>query len=233
MAKPHTVAEGESLIPIRKRYKFRHHKTIWNAPENAALRVLREHVNAIRTDDVLMIPDPEERSEEAATTARHEFVVVERSRGVWNLRWTPTEGYCGDEVVLTGDTNLTAPSVRFLTKAPGDPFPVPVVNATIEEKVMQPYVWNIHDVWMKLPFKDDSGRVDLETTTDKDTIPCNPTGLTVLSMGDAGTGKFDERKDVANGFQTHGKFDFTVKNFRCDLRLAMDILKGGGATGST
>ncbi len=73
----HTVAEGECLSSIAHRYGF-FWKTLWDHPENAALREGGREPNILFPGDVVLIPDKREAHRDCATGARHTF----RVRGV-------------------------------------------------------------------------------------------------------------------------------------------------------
>src|SRR5689334_1917583 len=77
MPRSHRVADGECLSSIAYQYGF-FPGTIWDAPENAALRRQRANPNVLRAGDVVTIPDPRVASSECATDERHVF----RRKGV-------------------------------------------------------------------------------------------------------------------------------------------------------
>ncbi|MCA9705159.1 MAG: peptidoglycan-binding protein [Myxococcales bacterium] len=49
-------------------------ETIWDAPDNEALRQDRPHGNALAPGDVVVVPDPSERIHEAAVDRKHRYV---------------------------------------------------------------------------------------------------------------------------------------------------------------
>jgi N-acetylmuramoyl-L-alanine amidase len=73
----HTVAQGESVISLSERYGF-FAETLWNHPENAALKGSRKDMNTLLPGDVVFIPDLRPKEVPAATAKRHPF----RRRGV-------------------------------------------------------------------------------------------------------------------------------------------------------
>ena len=73
----HVVQDCESLIQIAERYGFLPH-TIWQDPANAELRSRRSDMNVLKAGDVVVIPDPRQRSLFAHTGSRY----VVRLRGI-------------------------------------------------------------------------------------------------------------------------------------------------------
>ena len=70
----YTVKQGDHLSSIAKAYGFTDYETIWNDPNNAELKQLREDPNVLFPGDVVYIPDRELRVEAKATEVRHKFV---------------------------------------------------------------------------------------------------------------------------------------------------------------
>ena len=70
----YTVKQGDHLSSIAKAYGFSDYETIWNDPNNAELKQLREDPNVLFPGDVVYIPDRELRVEARATEVRHKFV---------------------------------------------------------------------------------------------------------------------------------------------------------------
>lgn len=153
MPTKHVVREGESLIPIARRYGFRNVRTIFDAPENEALKALRRTVNALRTGDVLMIPDKMEGDVAVPAGDRYTFHAGQ-SRGVWNLRWWPDEGYCGDPTFLTGNTDLRRSKVELQPSDEGNHSPLHALELAIEDGSLMALEWSIHDVWLVPPGPD-------------------------------------------------------------------------------
>lgn len=72
MPRTHIVAEGEHMAGIAAKYGFGSYRTVWDHPDNAALKATRSpHVLA--PGDVVVIPDFEPRMAEGATERRHRF----------------------------------------------------------------------------------------------------------------------------------------------------------------
>lgn len=68
----YTVRQGETTARIAYERGF-FWETIWNHPNNAALRERREHANILYPEDVVFIPDKEEKQESGSTEQRHLF----------------------------------------------------------------------------------------------------------------------------------------------------------------
>jgi putative peptidoglycan binding protein/LysM domain-containing protein len=73
MANYHTVAQGEHLSSIAKKYGFSTYKTIWDHGQNADLKSKRQNPNVIFPGDRLFIPDKIEKIEARGTEAKHRF----------------------------------------------------------------------------------------------------------------------------------------------------------------
>jgi hypothetical protein len=74
MSKTHTVRQGEHLTGIARANGFNDFHTIWDHPENAALRAKRDpHV--LFPGDKLFIPDLTEKSVSRQTDSVHRFLV--------------------------------------------------------------------------------------------------------------------------------------------------------------
>jgi N-acetylmuramoyl-L-alanine amidase len=75
LASEHTVVQGEHLSRIAKQYGFSDFHTIWDHPENAALKQKRQNPNVLHPGDRLHIPDREVREESRSTDQKHRFKV--------------------------------------------------------------------------------------------------------------------------------------------------------------
>ena len=78
MGTSHTVQQGEHLTRIARQYGFLSYETIWNHPDNADLKQLRNTPNVLAPGDVLQIPDKQVRTESRATGSSHTFKVPAR-----------------------------------------------------------------------------------------------------------------------------------------------------------
>ena len=78
MAHDHTVVQGEHLSRIAKHYGFSDYRTIWDHPQNAALKQKRGNPNVLFPGDRLHIPDRAVREESRPTDATHRFKVTGR-----------------------------------------------------------------------------------------------------------------------------------------------------------
>ncbi|HWM90819.1 MAG TPA: peptidoglycan-binding protein [Thermoanaerobaculia bacterium] len=73
----HTIRAGECIESIALHYGF-FAATLWDHPENAGLRELRDNPHVLEPGDVLFIPDKQTKKVRIATGRRHVF----RRRGV-------------------------------------------------------------------------------------------------------------------------------------------------------
>jgi hypothetical protein len=70
----HTIHQGECIFSIANQYGHKW-ETIWNAPENAALRKERALPGVLRSGDHVSIPDLKPKVLSLATNQRHKIVV--------------------------------------------------------------------------------------------------------------------------------------------------------------
>ena len=69
----YTVIQGDYLSKIARSHGFTNYRSIWNAPENKALKEKRKNPNILYPGDKLFIPDKEIREESRATEKKHKF----------------------------------------------------------------------------------------------------------------------------------------------------------------
>lgn len=78
----HRVSEGECIYSIAARHGL-HWETVWNDPENEALKALRKDPNLLHPSDEVFVRELEVNEPSCATEKRHRF----RKKGVLaNLR---------------------------------------------------------------------------------------------------------------------------------------------------
>lgn len=75
MADYYTVQQGDYISKIAKDNGFTDYTIIWNHPNNADLKNLRQNPNVLFPGDQVFIPDMEQKEESGATDKRHPFVV--------------------------------------------------------------------------------------------------------------------------------------------------------------
>ncbi len=73
----HKVVQGESIVTIATRYGF-FWDTVWNHPENAALKTERENPNVLLPGDELFIPEKRLKTVSCRTNRKHKF----RQKGI-------------------------------------------------------------------------------------------------------------------------------------------------------
>jgi Putative peptidoglycan binding domain len=69
----HTVIKGDDIASIAKQYGFADWRKIWDFAANAALRQQRPNPDQLKVDDVVAIPETDERTESVPTDASHKF----------------------------------------------------------------------------------------------------------------------------------------------------------------
>ena len=74
MAEDYTVQGGDCMSSIAYEHGF-FWKTLWNLPENDALKAKRKNPNVLMTGDIVHIPDLTVRNEPGATEKTHKFVL--------------------------------------------------------------------------------------------------------------------------------------------------------------
>lgn len=228
MATTHTVQEGESLVTIAKQYGFLNWKTIFDDPANAELRKTRPTPNSLVPGDVVAIPDKKPKKVNVATTREH-VVKLGVSRGVWNLKWTPAKGYCGDEAKLEGETDLKDPTVKIRLKPRQGTSPkLPTIETTIAGGKLDPFSWKIRDVQLKMPHEDPFPAVELETSTLEAHVPSNVTALQVEAMLEGPEQTFSASRSWS-GFTMSPSFKQKIEKFTCKIAVHFDILKAWGA----
>jgi N-acetylmuramoyl-L-alanine amidase len=75
MPKMITVTEGDCFINICKQEGF-FWETVWNHPENEKLRERRKHLNILKKEDQIYLPDLEIKEYTVETEQRHKFCLV-------------------------------------------------------------------------------------------------------------------------------------------------------------
>lgn len=76
MAQNYTVAQGDCLSSIARRFGFKSYHKIYHHPNNSAFREKRPNPNIIYPGDFLFIPDPLVKEEACATDKRHRFSLL-------------------------------------------------------------------------------------------------------------------------------------------------------------
>lgn len=108
MPQVHTVVQGETLTRIARKYKFSSWKMLYDHPDNAPFRALRDNPNIICPGDTLVIPDKEPRFMCIASGKSHTFI-LKREREVFKMKLLNSRGkvWQGRRAVLTvGDQTV-------------------------------------------------------------------------------------------------------------------------------
>lgn len=72
MAVKYTFRQGDSIVNVAYQHGF-FAETLWNHPDNAALKAKRKDMNILMPGDVLAIPDKRMKEVTGATTQKHRF----------------------------------------------------------------------------------------------------------------------------------------------------------------
>jgi N-acetylmuramoyl-L-alanine amidase len=75
MPTQHTVKQGEQLSSIAERHGFSDYRTVWDHPDNAALKQLRKSPHVLLPGDVVTIPDRAEKAVAVETGKLHVFLL--------------------------------------------------------------------------------------------------------------------------------------------------------------
>ena len=75
MSQTYTVKQGDHLFGIAEDNGFHDYHILWDHPNNADLKNLRQNPNILFPGDQIFIPDPEIREESRATNKKHSFQV--------------------------------------------------------------------------------------------------------------------------------------------------------------
>ncbi len=84
MPTEHRVQQGESLYTIAKQHGFLNWRTIYDAPENDALRDARPNPQVLQPGDVVIIPDDQDPALKVSLDRR--IIVARRKRDLQPLR---------------------------------------------------------------------------------------------------------------------------------------------------
>jgi N-acetylmuramoyl-L-alanine amidase len=76
MSTIYTVQQGDHMSSIAEMFALRSYGTIWNHPQNARLKSLRQNPNVLYPGDRVYIPDVQEKHELRGTDASHKFEVA-------------------------------------------------------------------------------------------------------------------------------------------------------------
>lgn len=76
MSRKHLVRPGECLVTIARQYGFNDYRTVFDHPDNAALKKTRPNPNILHPGDVVAIPDRKLKTAKIETGQMHRFTVV-------------------------------------------------------------------------------------------------------------------------------------------------------------
>ena len=111
----HTVVQGDHLSKLAEQYGFSDYRTIWDHPENAALKSKRKDPNILLPGDTVFIPELKQRTEEKAVDQKHTF---EKRQVPLMLRLDLVRSY--DKPVADTPCDLFVDFVQFSLTTDGD-----------------------------------------------------------------------------------------------------------------
>jgi hypothetical protein len=153
---------------------------------------------------------------------------------IWNLKWTPAEGFCGDKVKLTGETNLvdgTPIKIKLTTKAGNVsklvPFDVTPTGGKFE-----------HEMEIKNVGFDQGGtfleKVEIEAAPDDASITVEgvPGLLKVKAMIEAAEDTYVKDRNgewgAAGEYVNHSEFKQKIEKFRNKVTAKFNFVKTWG-----
>jgi len=75
----HTVKQGEHISSIAEQYRFFDYHTIWDDPQNAALKQKRKNPSVLFPGDQLFIPDKQYKKVARNTGTTHRFKIKDQT----------------------------------------------------------------------------------------------------------------------------------------------------------
>jgi len=149
---------------------------------------------------------------------------------IWNVRWTPDKGFCGDKVKLEADTDLPDDEivqVTFSAKQGSSPNLTEQDTKSSGGKISLD--WEIHDVAFASG-ADFLDKVEVEAKLQAaEAAAVTSPVLTVQAMRDTAEDTF--KRDIKwNGFTNHAEFKQKTDKFKAILNANFKIVKSWGAT---
>jgi len=153
---------------------------------------------------------------------------------VWNLKWTPAEGYCGDKVKFSGETNLV------------DGIPIKIKHTTKAGNVSKFEVFEVtpnggkfeHEIEIKNVAFDHGGsfveKVEVESAPEDATITVEgkPGLLTVKGMHEAPEDTYlkirDKEWGAKKNFYNRAEFKQKIVKFRNHVKAHFNYVKTWG-----
>ena len=128
----HTVQQGEHLSSIAERYGFADYRVIWDHPDNAELKQLRQSPHVLLPDDVVSVPDRAEKSVPAETGKLHVYQVDAEPLRI-RLR---AQDYFGEPLAST-DCVLTVEGTEYPLVTDGDGYVEQAIPARAERATLK------------------------------------------------------------------------------------------------
>jgi hypothetical protein len=128
----HTVKQGEHLSGIAQHYGLSFNDTIWNHPNNAALKNKRKLPHVLMPGDQLFIPDKKLKEEPCNTGTVHRFRMAAQEL---KLRLALTD--FDNEPIANTDCELEVEGAIFRLKSDGKGFVEAVIPATAQNGTLR------------------------------------------------------------------------------------------------
>jgi hypothetical protein len=203
MAGNYTVRQGDYLSKMAKAFGFSDYHTIWDHPNNAALKQKRQNPNVLFPGDSLFIPDRQLREESCSTDQKHRF---KTKSAVLKLRLTLEDLY--EKPIANASCILTLGSNSINVTTDG--------NGKIEQDI-QPAV---HDAILVIQ----DAQTPLNNTQIAikigDLDPVNEISGQIARLNNLGyfAGDVNQLDQTA--------FESAVEEFQCDQGLTVDGIYG-------
>lgn len=135
MPTTHTIQQGETLTRIAQQYKFTSWKDLYNHPDNAQFRTLRDNPDIILPGDQIIIPDPEPKKVPIKAGASHTFQLKKEVEYLnISLKGANSDSLKGTRVVLNvGEERID------LVLSGDKPLKVPLSNGNEASGVLEIY----------------------------------------------------------------------------------------------
>ncbi len=224
MAGYYTVQQGDYISKIAADNGFTDYHTIWDDPNNAALKQTRQNPNILLPGDQVYIPDKVPHQESRSTDQHHTFVVRRQSL---KLRLVLEDLY--EQPIAGAACTLVVQGQSYLLTSDGNGMIEQEIPLTAQEGFLmitsdQTPFQNIH-----IPFK--IGYLDPVDQVSGQMARLNNLGylagdLEELQRGGGGEGVSTDDASGSGQPATDEQFLSAVEEFQCDYGLRVDGICG-------